>query len=89
MEVEAVGIEEILADGADLVKMDIEGMEYEVVTHGRWNNVHNLIMEVHPRDGKRIGEIEKYLIDQGLKLEKRMDESKYGVGLCTIVAHRV
>lgn len=89
MEVEAVEIGEILEPGADLVKMDIEGMEYEVVTHGRWNRVNNLVMEVHPRDGKRIGEIEKYLIDQGFKLEKRMDESKYGVGLCTIVAHRV
>ncbi len=89
MEVEAVGIGEILDVGADLIKMDIEGMEYEVVTHGRWDRVTSLVMEVHPRDGKRIGEIEKYLIDQGFKLEKRSDVSKYGVGLCTIIAHRV
>ncbi len=89
MEVEAVGVAEVLAEGADLVKMDIEGMEYEVVTSAGWEGVLNLILEVHPREGKRIGEIEKYLVDQGYKIEKRMDESKYGVGLCTIVAHRV
>ncbi|GAB4026412.1 MAG: hypothetical protein Fur0011_2070 [Candidatus Microgenomates bacterium] len=89
MEVEAIGIGEIIEKGADLIKIDIEGMEYEVVKYGKWNRVRNLILEVHPRDGKRIGEIEKCLIDQGYKIEKRMDESKYGVGLCMIVAHRV
>lgn len=89
IEVEARGIGEVLAEGAELVKMDIEGMEYEVITHGAWRGVQNLVLEVHPRDGKRVGEIEKYLIDQGYKLEKRADESKYGAGLCTIVAHRV
>lgn len=89
IEVEAVGINEILEVGADLVKMDIEGMEYEVVTNANWRGVKNVILEVHPRDGKRIGEIEKYLVDQGYKLQKRLDESKYGMGLCTIVAHRI
>lgn len=89
LEVAAVGIGEVLAEGAGLVKMDIEGMEYEVVVNAQWRRVQNLILEVHPRQGKRIGEIEKFLIDQGYKLEKRADESKYGVGLCTIVAHRV
>lgn len=87
--VTAVSIDQVLLEGADLVKMDIEGMEYEVVTNGDWGGVKNLILEVHPRDGRRIGEIEKYLIDQGFKLDKRADENKYGVGLWTIVAHRV
>lgn len=89
IEVAARGISEVLAQGAEFVKMDIEGMEYEVITHAQWSKVQALVVEVHPREGKRKGEIEKYLIDQGFKLEQRADESKYGLGLCTIVAHRV
>lgn len=87
--VPAVAITEVIDEGADLVKMDIEGMEYEVIGHGNWQRVGTLILEVHPRDGRRIGIIEKYLRDQGYKVEKRADESKYGLGLWTIVAYKV
>jgi FkbM family methyltransferase len=89
MIVPALAINDVVSGPLDLVKMDIEGMEYEVVTQADWSGVKHLILEVHPRSGKRMGEIEKYLIDQGFSLEKRADEDKYGAGLWTITADRV
>lgn len=89
MVVEAVGIESILAEQVDLVKMDIEGMEYEVLDRANLKMVKHMIIEVHPRSGKRIHEIEKKLIASGFSLNQRKDGSKWGVGLSTIVADRV
>ncbi len=89
MVVEAIGIDEVLDHKVDLVKMDIEGMEYEVIDRAKLKNIDHLIVEVHPRDGKRIHEIEKKLSSSGFSLNQRKDESKWGIGLSTIVADRV
>lgn len=89
MVVEARGIDEVLSNSVDLVKMDIEGMEYEVLDRASLKKVKHMIVEVHPRSGKRIHEIEKKLIASGFVLTQRKDESKWGVGLSTIVADRV
>ncbi len=88
VEVEAQGIREVLQGPIDLVKMDIEGMEYEVIEGADWSNVKNLIVEVHPRKGKRIEEIEKKLRSANFALERRADESRYGDGLVMLYGRK-
>lgn len=88
IEVMARGINEILELPTDLVKMDVEGMEYELIDNANWQNVSNLIVEVHPRVGKRRGAIDKKLRESGFRLQAREDESRYGKGLWTIVARK-
>lgn len=88
IKVEAIGIQEILKDKIDILKMDIEGMEYEVVRNmgSVMRNVHVMMMEVHPRRDHRIEEIQKILSQNGYKLEVRADPSTLGQGLTKIVA---
>jgi FkbM family methyltransferase len=88
IKVEAVGIQEILSEKIDLFKMDIEGMEYEVIRNAGSNirNVKHWIIEVHPRKDHRIEEIQKILIQNGYKLEINKDESNLGKGLTVISA---
>lgn len=86
--VTAVGIQEILHDEVDILKMDIEGMEYEIVRN-MGTSMHNakmIMMEVHPRKGHRITEIQKILTQGGYKLEMREDHSSLGRGLTKIIA---
>lgn len=86
--VEAVGIQEILHEKIDIMKMDIEGMEYEVIRNMGPNirNVKNMLIEVHPRKDHRIEEIQKILTQNGFKLEIVPDESGLGKGLTKIFA---
>lgn len=86
--VEAVGIQEILKEKIDLLKMDIEGMEYEVVRNMGPNigNVKNMIIEVHPRKDHRIEEIQKILSQNGFRIETNRDKSRMGKGLRVITA---
>ena len=86
--VEAVGIQEILSQPIDLLKMDIEGMEYEVVRNMGPNirNIKNMIVEVHPRKDHRVQEIEKILAQNGFRVETSQDKSNLGRGLLTITA---
>lgn len=86
--VRAIPMAELLQNGADLVKMDIEGMEYEVVMSTDWSRVGAVMIEVHPRAGKRIETIEKKLMLAGIKTERREDESRYGSGLIMLYGHR-
>lgn len=86
--VEAIAMTELLQKGVDLVKMDIEGMEYEVVASVEWSRVGAVIVEVHPREGKRIEMIEKKLSQAGLQLERREDGSRYGTGLVMLYGRR-
>ena len=88
IKVEAIGIQEILQDKIDLFKMDIEGMEYEVIRNG-WpqiRNVKNWIIEVHPRKDHRILEIQKTLLQNGYAIEINKDKTSLGKGLITIKA---
>lgn len=86
--VEAVGIQEIISQKIDIMKMDIEGMEYEVIRNMGPNirNIKNLLIEVHPRKDHRIEEIQKILMQNGFKLEINPDKSSLGEGLTKIIA---
>ena len=88
IKVEAVGIQEIIRQKIDIMKMDIEGMEYEVIRNMGPNirNIKNMLIEVHPRKDHRIEEIEKILTQNGFRLEINKDESNLGRGLTKIVA---
>lgn len=88
IKVEAVGIQELLNEKIDILKMDIEGMEYEVIRNMGPNirNVKNMLIEVHPRKDHRIEEIQKILTQNGFKLEINPDTSNLGKGLTKIVA---
>lgn len=88
IKVEAVGIQEILQDKIDIFKMDIEGMEYEVIRNAGSliRNVKNWIIEVHPRKDHRIEEIQKILLQNGFKIEVNKDKSSLGEGLTVVSA---
>lgn len=88
IEVRAVGIQEILQEKIDIFKMDIEGMEYEVIRNGgpQIRNVKNWIIEVHPRKDHRALEIQKTLLQNGFKIEINKDKTSVGRGLITIKA---
>jgi FkbM family methyltransferase len=86
--VEAVGIQEIISQPIDLLKMDIEGMEYEVMRNmgPQIRNIKQIIIEVHPRKDHRVEEIKKILLQNGFDLEIREDKSSLGRGLAKIWA---
>ncbi|MFZ2199399.1 MAG: FkbM family methyltransferase [Microgenomates group bacterium] len=88
IKVEAIGISEILREQIDLFKMDIEGMEYEVIRNmgDKMRMIKNLMIEVHPRKDHRIDEIKKILSQNGYKFEVREDPSSMGRGLTKIIA---
>lgn len=88
IKVEAVGIQEVISQRIDIMKMDIEGMEYEVIRNMGPNirNIKNLLIEVHPRKDHRIEEIQKILTQNGFKLEINKDRSSLGEGLTKIIA---
>lgn len=88
IKVEAVGIEEILQEKIDLFKMDIEGMEYEIIRNaGRLiRNVKNFLIEVHPRKDHRVEEMIKTLNQNGFKVEVEQDKSSLGEGLLRLTA---
>jgi FkbM family methyltransferase len=83
---EAVGILEILHDKIDIFKMDIEGMEYEVIRNAGplIRNVSHWVIEVHPRKDHRIEEIQKILLQNGFRIEVDVDTSNLGQGLTVI-----
>ncbi|MEI8232613.1 MAG: FkbM family methyltransferase, partial [bacterium] len=72
----------------DLLKMDIEGMEYEIVRNmgPKIRNIANMIIEVHPRKDHRIEEIQRTLVQNGFRVEINQDKSSLGKGLTTITA---
>lgn len=88
IKVEAVGIKEILSEKIDIFKMDIEGMEYEVIRNAgpQMRNVKNWLIEVHPRKDHRVEEIQKTLLQNGFKIEISKDKTRMGKGLVTIKA---
>jgi FkbM family methyltransferase len=88
IKVEAIGIQEIMHDKIDIFKMDIEGMEYEVIRNAGplIRNVKNWIIEVHPRKDHRIEEIQKTLQQNGFIIEVNKDQSNLGQGLTVITA---
>ncbi len=88
IKVEAIGIQDILREKIDIFKMDIEGMEYEVIRNAgpMIRNVKNWIIEAHPRKDHRIEEIVKILQQNGYKLEISKDKSSLGEGLSVIAA---
>lgn len=88
LKVEAVGINEVLQNRIDLLKIDIEGMEYEMLGMADLTKVDQLIVEVHPRGGKREEVITKKILSQGMRVEREVDKSRYGNGLIIIKGRR-
>jgi FkbM family methyltransferase len=88
IKVEAIGIQEILQAKIDIFKMDIEGMEYEIIRNAGplIRNVKTWIMEVHPRKDHKIEEIEKTFKQNGYELEVTKDKSSLGEGLTRVTA---
>lgn len=88
IKVEAISIQEILHDKIEIFKMDIEGMEYEVIRNAGpfIRNVKNWVIEVHPRKDHRIEEIQKILLQNGYAIEVNKDKSSLGQGLTVITA---
>lgn len=86
----AKGIQELLTEPIDLLKLDIEGMEYEVLKAAGegLKQVKQIIVEVHPREGRRIAEVEKILSAAGFKYEKILDKTRWGKGLVLVKAAR-
>lgn len=86
LRVQAVSILDYLSEPVDLLKMDIEGMEYEVIrTAGQaLRKAKHLILEIHPRKDHRREEIEKILTQVGYKLQIYEDKSNLGKGLITV-----
>ncbi|MFH1244249.1 MAG: FkbM family methyltransferase [bacterium] len=87
-QVTAVAISEVLNQRIDILKMDIEGMEYEVVRAAgiALRNAQHILIEVHPRAGHRLEEIEKILLQQGFRIGIHNDRSNLGKGLVQIHA---
>lgn len=88
--VPAVSVLDYLTHPVDFLKMDIEGMEYEVIkTAGeRLRHVKHIVIEVHPRSDRRMAEIEKVLQSAGFVIEKEVDTDRLGKGLVLLKARR-
>lgn len=88
VKVSAVGILELLDQPVDLLKLDVEGMEYELIrsAKAKLRNVKHLIIEVHPRRDHRQAEIEKILSELGFRFEVDIDTDRLGQGLAQISA---
>ncbi len=86
--VPTVLISQLLSEPIDLLKMDVEGMEYELLRAADLTRVANLIVEVHPREGRRRDELVALLAKQGYHIEQREDTNRHGVGLVLFVASR-
>lgn len=86
IKVDAIGIQEILRDKIDIFKMDIEGMEYEVIRNmgSSIRQVKQFIIEAHPRKDHRIDEIKRTLVQNGYVLETHDDPNSLGKGLVKI-----
>lgn len=88
IKVPAIGILELIDQPIDLLKLDIEGMEYEIIRNAKakLRNVKHLIIEVHPRKDHRQAEIEKTLSELGFLFEVDVDKDRLGKGLAQISA---
>lgn len=86
--IEAVGIREVINGRVDLLKMDIEGMEYEVIRNmgAKIRSIGRMIIEVHPRKDHRAEEIKKILLQNGFEIKVCEDKSNLGRGLAKIWA---
>ncbi|BAY09040.1 FkbM family methyltransferase [Calothrix sp. NIES-2098] len=64
-------INELGIDSIDLLKIDVEGAEYEVlqgIADKDWPKIKQIVGEVHNKQG-RLDKIQKLLISQGFKIE--------------------
>lgn len=86
--VQAEALATVLTGAIDLLKMDVEGMEYELLTHANLRDVGHLLVEVHPRKGKRAIDIVRKLEQDGFDVTQENDESRYGSGLIFLTAER-
>ncbi|MCY0899941.1 MAG: FkbM family methyltransferase [Firmicutes bacterium] len=76
-EVECIAWDSILRqfDHIDVVKMDVEGAEYDIVLntpHEAWRCVDSLVMEYHPVAGFRWNDLTETLMNAGLLLVGEM-----------------
>ena len=59
----------------DLVKMDIEGMEWKVLPSwsAEFQRISNIVIELHPMKGESVGKLWRLLEQAGYRLEMRIE----------------
>lgn len=68
----------------DLVKMDVEGAEYDIVLATpteTWSRVRRVVMEYHPLEGHRLEQIVDHLGAAGLAEVRRVPYNDEGLGM--------
>lgn len=87
-EVPAVTLEHVLAslpEGVDVLKIDVEGAEYDIVAGtptASLATVRRVVLEYHEVPGRRVEEIAAHLDEAGLVWRARERSSRAGYGLC-------
>lgn len=87
--VEVITVEEAMkicgVDHIDLLKVDIEGSEYDLFEHislETLERIQRIEMETHPVKGKRVKDIESKLLQAGFKVRVKMNRlSLFGLRL--------
>ncbi len=76
----------IAADGGSvqIVKMDVEGAEYDIVLQSSpasWSDVRKVVMEYHPVDGHTLDELLEFFAAVGLEPGQHEPGSRPGLGV--------
>ena len=90
LKVKSFILDNLIDKKIDLIKMDVEGMEDQIVRSCRKiNMINRLIIEYHPVGRRDEGQLVKYLENNGFEVEVRDDPEGWGEGLKIIRASRV
>lgn len=74
----------LLGGRADLVKMDVEGAEYDIILGSdplSWRSVRRMVMEYHPVPGHDVEELVSFLSEVGLRPVRHQPSDKPGLGV--------
>jgi FkbM family methyltransferase len=85
--VPAVSFDQAVADAGNnvqIVKMDVEGAEYDIVldsSPSSWSKVRKVVMEYHPMAGRSLEDLLKYFAAVGLEPTRHDLGSRAGLGI--------
>lgn len=83
-EVDSITIDELIKDPADLVKLDVEGAEFEIVCGDAFRQaaprIHTIIGEWHDWAQRNANQIYWALKDNGFRVEMFKLEANFFVG---------
>lgn len=84
--IESVSLAEVIGEGADIVKIDVEGAEHELLQcHSMiFGAVKHLLVEYHPQGIKKLSEMIERIEELGFKVEV----SKDGKSIRHLKAHK-